>query len=77
MIENNFIIRKEKLKLFLEKELNITKEQSIAEALKILFSYDFNNRMKQKGTLTRYVIDSAEMSYIIGEKIIEFDNSIR
>ncbi len=77
MNENIFEIRKEKLKLFLEKELYNSNNQSIKETLKILASYSFDNRLKQKGTLTRYIIDSAEMNYSIGEKVIEFDNSIK
>jgi hypothetical protein len=77
MNKNNFITRKERLKLFLEKELDFSKNQSIQNIIKILALYNFSNRMKQKGILTRYIIDSAEVDYSIGEKIIEFDNSIK
>ncbi len=36
----------------------------------------FSDRLRKKGTLTHFIIDSAELDSSLGEKIILFDNSI-
>lgn len=71
-----FIQRKEHLKQFLEKKLQDSKNRSLWKAIEILNLYHFDNRLNQKGTLTHFILDSAELDYSIGEKIIEFDKSI-
>ena len=76
MNENVFTARKERLKSFLEKELSLSKNESVSKSLEILNLYTFDNRLNQKGILSRYIIDSAEMDYSIGDKIVEFDVSI-
>lgn len=76
MDANVFTARKAKLKSFLEKKLSLSKNESIAKSLEILNLYTFDNRLNQKGTLSRYIIDSAGMDYSIGDKIVEFDANI-
>ncbi|ASK29988.1 hypothetical protein CEY12_07645 [Chryseobacterium sp. T16E-39] len=76
MNENVFTERKEKLKSFLEKEFSFSGNESIAKALVILNLYNFDNRLNQKGVLSRFIIDSAEMDYSISDKIMEFDKYI-
>lgn len=77
MKEEIFITRKEKLKAFLEMLLKTPDSSEITTILEILNQYTFDNRLKLKGTLTRYIIDSSEVDYSIGEKVIEFDTNIR
>jgi hypothetical protein len=76
MNENIFTARKARLKSFLEKELNLSKNESISKSLEMLNLYNFENRLNQKGTLSQYIMDSAEMDYSIGDKIVEFDANI-
>lgn len=76
MNENIFTARKTRLKSFLEKELSLSKNESISKSLEMLNLYTFENRLNQKGILSQYIIDSAEMDYSIGDKIVEFDVNI-
>lgn len=50
---------------------------AIGDLKQILEYYNYDNRLEMKGLLTRKIIDSLELSYFIGEKFIEFDNSIK
>ena len=44
--------------------------------IRILDDYEYHSRGENKGRLTRLIIDSLEIDYSIGEKIIEFDEMI-
>ena len=57
--------------------LSLVDIKSIEKLLEILDSYTFENQIEKKGTLTRKIIDSFELDYSLGEKFIEFDNSIK
>ncbi|MDR6517308.1 hypothetical protein [Chryseobacterium camelliae] len=75
--EEIFNKRKENLKEFLTRNVLVYKNQSLEEVIGILELYKFDNRLNKKSTLTHFIIDSADLDYSIGEKIIEFDNCIR
>lgn len=76
MNEEIFIKQKENLIRFLNEKLKETENRSLKKTIEILSFYDFSNRLEQKGTLTHFIIDSSELDYSIGEKIIGFDNYI-
>ncbi|WP_294276680.1 hypothetical protein [uncultured Chryseobacterium sp.] len=76
MTEEIFNSRKEDLKQFLTRNLLVGNNQLLEEVIRILELYIFSNRLHKKGTLTHFIIDSAELDSSMGEKIIEFDNSI-
>ncbi len=82
MSKEKFKNSKSKLLQIIHKELNKKKNINEKETLQILEkavkSYDFYNRFEMKGLLSRVVVDSLESEYaMLGNKIIEFDNSIR
>lgn len=81
MNRNYFDNRKVTLKQLLicwngENALGIKDNQSIAVLKELLEKYNYNNRLIIKGLLTRKIIDSLELGYAIGEKVIEFAKSI-
>jgi uncharacterized alpha-E superfamily protein len=49
----------------------------LMKLLELLNQYSFENRLYQKGLLSRTIIDSLELDYSIGEKFIKFDNDIK
>ncbi|APD07046.1 hypothetical protein UJ101_01530 [Flavobacteriaceae bacterium UJ101] len=51
-------------------------KDSLIKVIKIINDYNFNNRIKIKGLLSKTIIDSLELDYFIGEKLINFDNNI-
>lgn len=51
--------------------------KSLEKVLEILHKYQFENRFKMKGILTRAIIDSLELDYSIGGQIISFDEKIK
>lgn len=57
--------------------LSLIDIKSLEKLLEILNTYSFENRKEKKGVLTRTIIDSLELDYSLGEKFIEFDNSIK
>lgn len=58
-------------------DLNDFQLLSLKKVLDIIDKqYDFENRLKIKGYLTRIIIDSLDIDYNLGEKLIEFDNHI-
>jgi hypothetical protein len=44
--------------------------------IQILESYTFDNRLTMKGTLSRTLVDSLDLPFEIGEKVILFDKAI-
>ena len=81
MTQQLFNERKDKLKkLAIEEKDDIKADlntrQSIERLLKLLEMYNYDNRVKMKGILTRTIIDSLRINYSLGEKFIQFDNSI-
>jgi len=82
MRKEDFNKRKENLLLFVNKisnktELNDSDKTSLNKLTEVLGKYNFENRLEIKGLISRVIIDSLELDYSIGEKFIEFDNSIR
>ena len=79
MTEEIFNNRKSDLEQFLLSEMDRSGEKQkidIQTILEILKKYNFYNRSKMKGLLARTVVDSLELNYTIGSRIIEFDNSV-
>jgi len=58
-------------------ELSSDDLSSLRTIFDILEKYNYENRNKVKGLLTRTIIDSLELDYSIGEKIIFFDQNIQ
>lgn len=82
MRKEDFNNRKENLLQFVKEalnkpDLNNTDKTSLNKLIEILAEYSFEDRLETKGLLSRVIIDSLELDYSIGEKFIEFDNSIR
>lgn len=82
MEKNYFLDKKKKLTDLIEDYLansilEKNKRDSIISLLDILNQYSFENRLQKKGFLSHVVIDSADIEYSLGEKLIIFDNSIR
>jgi len=53
------------------------KKKPLIVALEILNQYSFENRLEKKGLLTHTIIDSLDLEYSLGEKVIAFDNAIK
>ena len=82
MTEENFLKSKQKLldlinNIYQNVDLSNSEKTSLGKTLKLLEKYTYENRLEMKGTLTRTIIDSLELSYSLGEKLIEFDQCIR
>lgn len=82
MRKEDFNKRKENLLQFVKEmsnksDLNNTDKTSLNKLIHIVGEYNFENRLEIKGLISRTIIDSLELDYSIGEKFIEFDNSIR
>jgi len=58
-------------------ELNFQDKSSLNLILRLLDDYTYENRLQKKGLLSHTIIDSMELNYDIGEKIIKFDNDIK
>jgi hypothetical protein len=52
------------------------KPEEVNHLLQILTSYTFENRLGMKGTLSRIMVDSLDLPYALGEKVIQFDKAI-
>jgi hypothetical protein len=82
MSKETFLEKKEEL-IFLINELIDRNEggesdrSSLFKLLEIFGQYSFENRLEKKGLLTHTIIDSLQLDYSLGEKIIKFDNGIK
>ena len=76
-IEKKDNLVKVALKYLAKDNLSTQDRISLTKALEILSEYSFENRLQKKGLLSHTIIDSLELDYSIGEKFIEFDNSIK
>lgn len=78
MNQEYFTYKKNKLICFLKESLDQekNKKDSLIKLLAILDNYTFKNRLEIKGTLSHTVVDSLEIDFSLGEKIINFDNEI-
>ncbi|WP_257666485.1 hypothetical protein [Parapedobacter tibetensis] len=52
------------------------REASLIRLLEILYQYSFENRFQVKGLLSHTIVDSLNLEYSLGEKIIKFDHDI-
>lgn len=82
MTKEIFIARKEDLinliaESLTDADISEQNKKSIRKLLEILNQYSFENRLQKKGLLSHTIIDSLELDYSIGEKFINFDNSIK
>lgn len=82
MKREEFIKKKKDLIDFVHFELNQSKivqidKESLVTLLNFLEKYTFDNRLENKGLLSRLIIDNLELDYRIAEKIIKFDNDIK
>lgn len=76
-----FIERKQDLITLITDSLTKTEisdhdKTSLKKLLDILNLYSFENRLQKKGLLSHTIIDSLELEYSLGEKLIKFDNDI-
>ena len=81
MIKEEYKTKKETLlELVKDKLANVylteREETSLNKLLEIMKRYEYENRIEIKGLISRVIVDSLEIDYSIGEKFIEFDNSI-
>lgn len=82
MKREEFIKKKKDLIDFVRFELNQSKivqvdKESLVTLLNFLEKYTFDNRLENKGLLSRLIIDNLELDYRIAERIIKFDNDIK
>lgn len=62
---------------FLKKEeVSDHDKTSLSKLLQLLAQYSFENRAEFKGLLSHTVLDSLDLDYSIGEKILKFDDDI-
>jgi predicted ArsR family transcriptional regulator len=52
-------------------------QEALKKLLEILNEYSFENRLQMKGTLSHTIIDSLDLDATLGEKFMEFDDTIK
>jgi hypothetical protein len=83
MIDQEIFENKKKNLIQLIKEaaktpgVSLQYKEDLETVLKILNEYSFENRLQQKGLLTHTLVDSLSLYDALGEKILEFDKSIK
>ena len=50
--------------------------KSLEQLIKLMDKYSFENKNDMKGVLSRTIIDSLQINYALGEKFIQFENSL-
>ena len=82
MSKEEFVMQKRLVARLLNEE-NVNNEnltesmrESINTLLDVLKSYQYDNRLKIKGLISRIVIDSVELNSTICEQLVSFDQQI-
>jgi predicted nucleotidyltransferase len=73
---NSFNHNKQNLLHDLTANENPSRQSDLNLLIQILESYTFDNRLSMKGTLSRTPVDSLDLPYALGEKVIQFDKAI-
>ncbi|QKJ31688.1 hypothetical protein HQ865_18595 [Mucilaginibacter mali] len=61
---------------YLTQKHSIEHKAGLYHILGIINQHTYDNRLHLKGTITHTIIDSLQLDYLLGEKLIRFDENI-